>query len=124
MGEACKLGVRGLREDWSALDWEGPPDQASNSVRGFNLASPNPTPNSEFMAALRNAWGTRVGLPAREWMLEMGAVFLRTETELILKSRRVIPGRMLTHGFQFDFPEWPSAARDPIVRWRARAMPA
>ena len=89
-----------------------------------NLASPNPTPNSEFMATLRNAWGTRVGLPAREWMLEIGAVFLRSETELILKSRRVIPGRLLTHGFPFDFPEWPSAARDLIARWRARATPA
>ena len=89
-----------------------------------NLASPNPIPNSEFMAALRNAWGTRIGLPAMEWMLEIGAVFLRTETELILKSRRVIPGRMRTHGFQFDFPEWPSAARDLIVRWRARTRPA
>ncbi|HXO87962.1 MAG TPA: TIGR01777 family oxidoreductase [Candidatus Acidoferrales bacterium] len=89
-----------------------------------NLTSPNPTPNSEFMAALRNAWGTRIGLPAMEWMLEIGAVFLRTETELILKSRRVIPGRMLTHDFQFDFPEWPSAAQDLIVRWRARTTPA
>ncbi len=83
-----------------------------------NLASPNPLPNAAFMAAIRKAWGTRVGLPAMEWMLEIGAVFLRTETELILKSRRVVPGRLLAHGFQFDFPEWPAAARDLVDRWR------
>jgi uncharacterized protein len=98
---------------------------ANNDLDGaVNLASPNPTPNSEFMAALRNAWGTRVGLSATQWMLGLGALFMRTETELILKSRRVIPGRMLTHGFTFDFPEWPSAAQDLIVRWRLPTTPA
>jgi len=84
----------------------------------INLASPNPIPNSEFMSALRKAWGTRIGLPATEWMLEFGALFIQTETELILKSRRVIPGRLLTHGFHFDFPEWPIAARELVERWR------
>jgi NAD dependent epimerase/dehydratase family enzyme len=52
-------------------------------------------------------------------MLEVGAVFLRTETELILKSRRVVPGRLLEAGFEFEFPEWPGAARDLCARWRA-----
>jgi uncharacterized protein len=84
----------------------------------INIASPNPLPNAEFMAALREAWGTRLGLPAAEWMLELGAIFLRTETELILKSRRVVPGRLLAHGFQFDFPDWAEAARDLVQRWR------
>lgn len=84
-----------------------------------NIASRNPLPNREFMAALRKAWGTRIGLPAAEWMLEIGAVFLRTETELILKSRRVIPGRLVAQGFQFTFPEWPLAARDLVARWRS-----
>jgi len=84
----------------------------------INIASPNPLPNAEFMAALREAWGTRLGLPAAEWMLELGAIFLRTETELILKSRRVVPGRLLAHGFQFDFPDWAGAARDLVQRWR------
>jgi uncharacterized protein len=83
-----------------------------------NLASPNPLPNAEFMAALRKAWGTRIGLPAAAWMLEIGAVFIRTETELILKSRRVVPGRMLAHGFKFDFPDWPTAAQNLVARWR------
>jgi hypothetical protein len=83
-----------------------------------NIASPNPLPNKEFMAALRKAWGTRIGLPAAEWMLEVGAIFLRTETELILKSRRVVPGRLLAAGFQFKFPDWPLAAGDLVSRWK------
>jgi NAD dependent epimerase/dehydratase family enzyme len=52
-------------------------------------------------------------------MLEIGAVFLRTETELILKSRRVVPLRLLDEGFQFNFAEWPSAAADLVKHWRA-----
>ncbi|HXU33692.1 MAG TPA: TIGR01777 family oxidoreductase [Thermoanaerobaculia bacterium] len=84
-----------------------------------NLASPNPLPNAGFMRALRQAWGTRIGLPANRWMLEIGALFLRTETELILKSRRVVPGRLLAAGFEFRFPEWRTAAGDLCGRWRA-----
>jgi uncharacterized protein (TIGR01777 family) len=84
-----------------------------------NLASPNPIPNAEFMAALRRAWGTTVGLPSAKWMLEIGSVFLRTETELILKSRRVIPGRLLRAGFSFIYPDWPEAARELCGRWKA-----
>lgn len=66
-----------------------------------NLAAPNPLLNALFMRALREAWGTRIGLPANRWMVEVGAFFLRTETELILKSRRVVPGRLLEAGFCF-----------------------
>ena len=83
-----------------------------------NLSSPNPLPNREFMRALRRAWGARFGLPATRWMLELGAVFLRTETELILKSRRVVPGRLLDSGFTFQFPHWPEAAANLCRRWR------
>ncbi len=83
-----------------------------------NLASPNPVPNAEFMRGLRAAWGMRFGLPATKWMLEIGAFFLRTETELILKSRRVVPGRLLQSGFVFQFPTWPEAAADLCCRWR------
>jgi uncharacterized protein (TIGR01777 family) len=82
-----------------------------------NIAAPAPLPNSEFMGVLRHAWGRRTGLPAAKWMLEIGAIFLRTETELILKSRRVVPGRLLASGFQFRFPDWPSAAQDLVQRW-------
>lgn len=75
-----------------------------------NLASPNPLPNREFMSALRQAWGAPIGLPAAKWMLELGAIFLRTETELILKSRRVVPRRLLEDGFAFQYPGWADAA--------------
>ena len=83
-----------------------------------NVASPNPLPNAEFMRVLREACGVRFGLPAREWILEIGAVFMRTETELILKSRRVVPARLLEHGFTFRFPNWDDAARDLCHQWK------
>ncbi len=83
-----------------------------------NLSAPSPLPNCEFMRALRQAWGTRIGLPAPRPMLELGALFLRTETELILKSRRVVPGRLLRAGFDFRFPDWADAATNLVARWR------
>jgi uncharacterized protein (TIGR01777 family) len=86
----------------------------------LNLAAPEPLPNREFMRALRKAWGARIGLPAKEWMLEAGAIFLRTETELILKSRRVFPSRLLAADFQFQFPSWPAASADLVRRWKDR----
>lgn len=83
-----------------------------------NISSPNPLPNRDFMAGLRRAYGARVGLPATSWMLEIGAVFLRTETELVLKSRRVVPRRLEGAGFEFQFPEWNAAAADLVRRWK------
>jgi uncharacterized protein (TIGR01777 family) len=83
-----------------------------------NVASPGPLPNRAFMADLRRAWGTSIGLPAAAWMLEIGAWLMRTESELILKSRRVVPGKLLDDGFVFEYPEWPPAARDLCRRWR------
>ena len=77
-----------------------------------NVASPNPLPNTEFMRTLPQACGVPFGLPANKWMLEIGAVFMRTETELIPKSRRVVPARLLVHGFTFQYPDWRDAARD------------
>lgn len=84
-----------------------------------NLASPNPLPYRAFMADLRDAAGVRVGLPATRWMAELGAFVLRGDTELLLKSRRVVPGRLLGAGFVFDVPGWPEAARDLVARARA-----
>jgi uncharacterized protein (TIGR01777 family) len=82
-----------------------------------NIASPNPIPNAEFMGALRRAWGTRVGVPTPSWMLEIGAIVLRTESELVLKSRRVVPRRLLEQGFVFAYRDWPDAARDLCRAW-------
>jgi uncharacterized protein (TIGR01777 family) len=85
-----------------------------------NLAAPEPLPNAEFMRELRCAWGVRIGLPAPRWLLEIGTWLLRTESELVLKSRRVVPERLLESGFAFGFPKWPDAARDLCRRWRQR----
>jgi uncharacterized protein (TIGR01777 family) len=85
-----------------------------------NLAAPNPVPNREFMEALRDACGIPNGFPAPAPLIEFGAFFLRTESELVLKSRRVVPGRLLDAGFQFKFPEWPEAAEDLVRQWRHR----
>lgn len=83
-----------------------------------NLAAPNPLPNADFMRELREAWGIAFGLPATKLMLEIGAVFMRTETELLLKSRRVVPQRLLENGFVFRFPNWENAAKDLCRQWR------
>jgi uncharacterized protein (TIGR01777 family) len=88
-----------------------------------NLAAPDPRPYKELMAVLRRAWGTSIGLPATRWMLEIGAALLGTETELILKSRRVVPGRLLADGFAFQYPEWPAAAEELCRRWRRLKAP-
>jgi uncharacterized protein (TIGR01777 family) len=85
-----------------------------------NVSSPNPLPNAEFMRLLRDAAGMPLGLRATPWMLELGALFLRTETELILKSRRVVPGRLLEAGFEFLFPSWGPAARALCSGWAGR----
>jgi uncharacterized protein len=69
-----------------------------------NVAAPCPVTNRELMQALRSACGKPFGLPATRWMLGIGALLLRTETELILKSRRVVPKRLLEDGFEFQFP--------------------
>lgn len=86
-----------------------------------NLAAPGPLPNAEFMRVLREAWGIRVGLPATRWMLEVGTFLMRTESELVLKSRRVVPRRLVEAGFRFEFGGWGEAARELVGRWRACA---
>jgi uncharacterized protein len=82
----------------------------------INLASPNPLPNREFMRTLRKAWGRGYGLAPARWMIELGAAVLRTESELVLKSRRVVPGRLRSEGFEFEFAEWSQAARELVAR--------
>jgi len=84
-----------------------------------NLASPGPLPQRDLMRALRAAWGVPVGLPATRWMAELGAFALRSDTELLLKSRRVVPGRLHTAGFAFAYPEWDKAVADLVDRVRS-----
>jgi NAD dependent epimerase/dehydratase family enzyme len=86
-----------------------------------NLTAPVPLINREFLRDLRRAAGMPFGLPATNWMLEIGAFLMRTESELILKSRRAVPTKLLQAGFVFDFPTWPEAAQDLVARFRARS---
>jgi hypothetical protein len=95
-----------------AIDWLIKRDDLSGPV---NVAAPNPVPNAEMMNTLRKVCSVPFSLPAAVWMLEVGAFFLRTETELILKSRRVVPGRLLASGFQFRFPQLREAMTDLLV---------
>ena len=92
-----------------AVEWLLRHDQLEGPV---NLAAPNPLPNREMMRTLRQVCGVPFGLPATNWMLEVGAFFLRTETELIIKSRRVLPRRLLESGFEFRFPGIREALED------------
>jgi uncharacterized protein (TIGR01777 family) len=90
-------------------------EQVSGAV---NLCAPAPIPNAEFMRFLRSAWGTHFGLPAPGPILEIGTFLMRTESELVLKSRRVVPRRLLDDGFRFQFTDWKTAAQDLVNRWK------
>jgi len=82
----------------------------------FNCAAPNPVNNKQFMQILRNVAGYKFGLPAYTWMLKIGAALIGTETELILKSRWVLPTKLMETGFQFKFPEIENAFRDIVKK--------
>ncbi len=77
-----------------------------------NIASPNPRTNAQFLSDLRRSLHIPVALPTMRWQLELGALAMGTETELLLKSRRVVPKKLLDAGFQFQFENWIDAARD------------
>jgi len=64
------------------------------------------------MAVFRKVCGVPIGLPAARWMLEIGAFIMRTETELMIKSRRAVPGKLLASGFQFQYPTFQSALEE------------
>lgn len=104
------------RDFCRAVDWLLEHEEVSGPV---NVCSPHPLSNADFMRDLRRAWGVRFGLPASRWMVELGAWAMRTESELVLKSRRVVPGLLAGGGFPFDFPTWPEAAHDLCGRWRS-----
>ncbi|MGH3689571.1 MAG: epimerase [Microbacterium sp.] len=81
-----------------------------------NAASPHPVDNAEFMATVRRVLGVRIGVPMPRWMLELGAIGMRTETELILKSRWVLPEKLTTAGFEFRYPSLEEAIRESFDR--------
>jgi uncharacterized protein len=78
----------------------------------FNLTAPIPIANSHFMKVLRKAMGIPFGIPMPVWLLEFGAAIINTETELILKSRRVIPKRLLDAGYTFSYSTVEKALAD------------
>jgi uncharacterized protein (TIGR01777 family) len=88
----------------------------SDMADPVNVSSPNPVDNRELMATLRRVLGVRFGMPLFGWMLELGAFAIRTETELLLKSRWVVPSRLVAAGFEFEFPKLEGALRDILHR--------
>lgn len=104
------------RDFVAALDFLIAQDELAGPV---NLAAPGPLPQRDFMRVLRRAWGMQIGLPATRGMAEIGAFALRSDTELLLKSRRVVPGRLPDAGFRFAYPDWHDAAPDLVRRVRA-----
>lgn len=125
-GTAHERGARGGRQRFSWVHLE----DVVGTIRfvrdhpeldgPINVSSPNPTDNRGFMRTLRYALGRPFGLAAPRWMLELGMFVLRTETELVLKSRWVLPERLLQAGYRFSYPELDPALRDIIP---ARSLP-
>ena len=99
-----------------AVEWLTRHDKLEGSV---NLAAPNPLSNAEMMRTLRQVCRAPFGLPATNWMLEVGAFVMRTETELVVKSRRVVPGRLLESGFEFHFSTIRQAFEELCARRQA-----
>lgn len=92
-----------------AVAWILSRDDLSGPI---NVAAPHPVTNGEMMHILRELCHAPLGWPATPGMLEVGTFLLRTESELVIKSRRVVPRRLLESGFQFHFPFFKDAARD------------
>lgn len=95
----------------SAMDFLIEHQELSGAV---NICSPEPIPQREFMHHLRQALGMPIGLPAAKWMVKIGAVFMRTDTELLFKSRKVVPKRLLDAGFRLRFAKWADASKDLV----------
>ena len=92
-----------------AIEWLIQSDGFSGPV---NLAAPGPVTNRELMCTIRRASGVAFGLPPARWMLECGTFLMRSESELVIKSRRVVPGRLTSAGFEFRYPDLPVAVAD------------
>lgn len=101
--------VRAVEYLIQAPDLDGP----------VNVCAPCPIPNHQFMCNLRRAWCTSYfGLSLPEWLVKAVALAGGSEPDLILRSRRVIPRKLMEAGFIFDFPEWRGACENLVDRWR------
>ena len=104
VGQATTSATR--EEEWRRARWDFLRDLAA--LRGASVVTAHTRDDqveTVFMRILREVCRPPLGLPAAAWMLEIGAFFLGTETELLLKSRRVVPGRLLASGFEFKYPD-------------------
>lgn len=118
----AKLGIGGKQGNGSQYfswiheaDFSGIVDHVitnDNAEGVYNVSAPNPITNKEIMKEIRNAIKMPFGLPIPTWLLTFGAILIKTETELILKSRRVVPRRLLSEGYGFQFPQIHDALRD------------
>lgn len=82
----------------------------NNNISGpINIVSPTPTTNVKFMKALRKTMQIPIGISLSKPILELGARFIKTETELILKSRNVVPQELQNNGFNFSYPDLENA---------------
>ncbi len=90
--------------------------QSNKNMSGvYNCSAPNPVSNKVLMQSLRQAMNVKFGLPSPEFLLKIGAIIIRTETELILKSRWVIPERLMKAGFQFRFSTIDEALKNILM---------
>ena len=120
-GTQHRFGARGGRQRFSWVhidDVAGAIDflrERSDLDGVVNVSAPHPTDDRTFMATLRRLLGVPVGLPAPRAVLEIGSAVIRTETELVLKSRWVLPERLTDAGYRFAFPELEPALRDVLA---------
>lgn len=120
-GTAHRRGSGGGRQRFSWIHIEDAAriidflEQHSGIDGAVNASAPNPVDNRGLMAAVRRVLGAPFGPPVPRWALELGAIGLRTETELVLKSRWVLPERLLEAGFAFAYPELEPALRDALA---------
>ena len=100
-----------------SIDWLREHDDVDGVV---NLSSPNPSDDRTMMGIVRRAVGMPIGLPATRWMLELGTAVLRTETELVLKSRWVVPERLVEGGYEFVHPHLDETVKQIVAERRRR----
>lgn len=121
-GTAHRSGARGGRQRFSWIHIEDVAriidflEEASVVEGAVNASAPSPVENRDLMAAVRRELGVPFGLPAPRWMLEIGSAAIRAETELVLKSRWVLPGKLTEDGFDFHYPELAPAIQEALAR--------
>jgi uncharacterized protein (TIGR01777 family) len=89
-----------------------------NASGAYNCTSPTPIRNEFFMKKIRTAFGISFGLPATKWMIEVGTFLLRSESELVLKSRKVVPKRLQDEGFKFKYEELSATLNNMNIQGR------